>query len=131
MEGGERNNNNRKDSRFLVDYSHTVWRNCFITVVYFQVDVLQETVRYIEDLERRLLAQVHCAGLPRQLLNCETKSNPERPESKPEVQIHDLRNMLHTSLQPVLEAKLKKQRLEDEAKIAQLLRDAGSSRPQT
>ena len=36
--------------------------------------MLQETVRYIESLERRLLAQVHCAGLPPQLAKLQQKS---------------------------------------------------------
>lgn len=102
-----------------------------IDLIYFQIDVLQETVRYIEDLERRLLAQVQSAGLPRQLVKFEHKDdghdrNEPLPRRSP-VQIEDLRNLLHSSLQPVLEEKLKKQRLEDENNIAQLLSDAGST----
>lgn len=102
-----------------------------IDLIYFQIDVLQETVRYIEDLERRLLAQVQSAGLPRQLVKFEHKDDGhDRTEPLPRrspVQIEDLRNLLHSSLQPVLEEKLKKQRLEDENNIAQLLSDAGST----
>ena len=98
---------------------------------YLQIDVLQETVRYIEDLERRLLAQVQSVGLPRQLIKFEHKDDgADRTDSRASrspVQIQDLRNMLHSSLQPVLEEKLKKQRLEDENNIAQLLSDAGSA----
>jgi len=98
-----------------------------------EVDVLQETVKYIEDLERRLLEQVQCAGLPRQLRKFESKDdataqNSENPASQtPPVQIHDLRSMLHSSLQPILHEKLKKQRLEDQDRIAKLLREAHSS----
>jgi len=101
-----------------------------------EVDVLQETVRYIEDLERRLLAQVQCAGLPHQLKSFQNKhdaavSNPETGENPGEapVEIHDLRSLLHARLQPALRHKLDKQREHDNTNIQQLLRDSGAAGP--
>ena len=95
--------------------------------------MLQETVRYIEDLERRLLAQVHCAGLPPQLQKFDKKDDPAAPSTAAapaatgSVQMQELRSLLHTSLGPVLEARLAKQRAEDQTNIARLLEEASAT----
>ena len=126
--------------------------NIFNILLILQVDVLQETVRYIEDLERRLLAQVRTAGLPRQLLpyakqeqqdlpntsaGVQSDSAPQQQQpgvqldrghtKQPGVGLDQLRSLLHTSLQPALLAKLKKQRREDEDNIARLIRESSGS----
>ena len=92
------------------------------------MDVLQETVRYIVDLERRLLAQVQCAGLPPQLQKFDDPASaPSSSTPAASVQMQDLRSLLHTSLGPVLEARLTKQRAEDETNIARLLEEANAA----
>ncbi len=109
------------------------------------MDVLEETVKYIESLERRLLERVRLSGLPARLhklqpttpgddagdgrLHLPTIGSSENPVGPVRtgggggLEIQDLRNLLHHSLQPALEQKLKKQRMEDDAMIRQLLEE--------
>ena len=116
-------------------------KNCFC----FQMDVLQETVRYIEELERRLLERVRVTGLPARLQKLHpvagddirprpiggagSLENPGGP-SGGGLEIQDLRSLLHHSLQPALEQKLKKQKIEDDATIRRLIAEGGLSSPQ-
>jgi hypothetical protein len=112
------------------------------------MDVLQETVRYIEELERRLLDRVRLTGLPHHLhkldqaaaaghrpatVSAGSLENPVGPTRTGPVggsgggglEIQDLRNLLHHSLQPALEQKLKKQKNEDDAVIRRLIAESG------
>jgi hypothetical protein len=91
-----------------------------------EVDILQETVKYIEELEKRLLSQVQSAGLPPKLAKLEHKRSSENPPTIP-LKIQDLRNLVHTSLQPALHEKLVKQRQEDQATLQKLLSEASTS----
>lgn len=91
-----------------------------------EVDILQETVKYIEELEQRLLSQVQSVGLPPKLAKIEHKTVLENPSTIP-LKIQDLRNLVHSSLQPRLQEKLTKQRQEDHANIQKLLNEASTS----
>jgi len=111
--------------------------------VCFQMDVLQETVKYIEDLERRLLERVRVSGLPARLQKLDAAADGVRHQPPSEnsdglpslrsggggggLEIQDLRHLLHTSLQPGLQHKLKKQQLEDEARLHHLMEERGLS----
>ena len=104
-------------------------KNCFC----FQMDVLQETVRYIEELERRLLERVRVTGLPARLQKLHpvagddirprpiggagSLENPGGP-SGGGLEIQDLRSLL------------KKQKNEDDATIRRLIAEGGLSSPQ-
>jgi hypothetical protein len=112
-------------------------------VLSFQMDVLQETVKYIEDLERRLLERVRVSGLPARLQKLDAAADgvrhhlpSENSDGSPSLrssggggglEIQDLRHLLHTSLQPGLQHKLKKQQLEDEARLHHLMEERGLS----
>lgn len=113
-----------------------------------EMEVLQETVRYIEELERRLLARVRLTGqLPARLQKLDPSTtatattiqlpgsleNPGHSCSSSlgggggSLEIQELRQLLHHSLQPALEQKLKKQKSEDEAVIRRLVAETCSS----
>jgi len=103
-----------------------------------EVDILEETVRYIEQLEHKLLSQVQSIGLPSKLAKQDVKDLPEK-STKSEtsengaaagesgLRIEDLRNLVHKSLQPELHQKLMKQRRQDQLNIQTLLSEASSS----
>ena len=118
------------------------------------MDILQETVKYIEELEQRLLSQVQAVGLPAKLAKHHNSvaavssltSTPTTTSVTSNVttagvggsdgraagtkvglgglKIHELRNLVHSSLQPALHDKLAKAKHEDEVNIQRLLQQA-------
>jgi len=106
-----------------------------------QAEILEETIRYIDDLHQQLLRRIHTSGVPATLRGSvqETQttlssqqdgvngssSNPptqrlsERPTN--EWNTDDVRNLVETALAPRLEAKLRQKRREDRERLGHIL----------
>jgi len=106
-----------------------------------QAEILEETIRYIDDLHQQLLRRIHSSGVPATLRNSAqqtpatlssipgTGSNEsstssqqrlcERPTT--EWTTNDVRNLVETALAPRLEAKLRQKRREDREKLDHIL----------
>ena len=106
-----------------------------------QAEILEETIRYIDDLHQQLLRRIHSSGVPATLRNSAqqtpatlssipgTGSNEsstssqqrlcERPTT--EWTTNDVRNLVETALAPRLEAKLRQKRREDREQLDHIL----------
>eukprot|EP00090_Calanus_glacialis_P020987 TRINITY_DN3239_c0_g1_i2.p1 TRINITY_DN3239_c0_g1~~TRINITY_DN3239_c0_g1_i2.p1 ORF type:complete len:176 (+),score=51.34 TRINITY_DN3239_c0_g1_i2:44-529(+) len=90
-----------------------------------EVDILEETTRYILSLEQKLLEKVREHGLPEKL---KMKDNPavcddlsDNEDVKGNIDINMMKSILHKFAQPEIERKLEDQKIEDEKQILEIL----------
>jgi len=106
-----------------------------------QAEILEETIRYIDDLHQQLLRRIHTSGVPATLRDSaqetpvtlssrpdgvngsSSSSSPglliERPTN--EWTTNDVKNLVETALAPRLEAKLRQKRREDRERLDHIL----------
>ena len=66
----------------------------------FQEEILEETVKYIEDLHCQLLERIHCQGLPSRLRKVASEDDHQNTDN---MGLSQMRTLLERSLQPQLE----------------------------
>merc|ERR1712223_2234227 len=105
-----------------------------------QAEILEETIRYIDDLHQQLLRRIHSSGVPATLRNSaqqtpatlssipgtgdnESTSSQQRLCERPTTEwtTNDVKNLVETALAPRLEAKLRQKRREDREKLDHIL----------
>merc|ERR1719318_675635 len=91
-----------------------------------EVDILEETTRYILSLEQKLLEKVHEHGLPEKLVKM--KDNPavsddlsDNDNRKDNIDMDMMKCILHKFAQPEIERRLQDQEIEDQKQISEIL----------
>lgn len=106
-----------------------------------QAEILEETIRYIDDLHQQLLRRIHTSGVPTTLRGSaqetpitlssrqeevngsSSTSSPQRLSERPTTEwtTNDVKNLVETALAPRLEAKLRQKRREDRERLGHIL----------
>merc|ERR1712179_313537 len=106
-----------------------------------QAEILEETIRYIDDLHQQLLRRIHTSGVPATLRGSAQEtpitlssrpdgvngsvpsSSSQRLSERPTMEwtTNDVKNLVETALAPRLEAKLRQKRREDQEKLGHIL----------
>jgi len=106
-----------------------------------QAEILEETIRYIDDLHQQLLRRIHASGVPATLkgsaqetpitlssrpdgINGSSQSSSsQRLSERPTMEwtTNDVKNLVETALAPRLEAKLRQKRREDQERLGHIL----------
>merc|ERR1719318_156976 len=91
-----------------------------------EVDILEETTRYILSLEQKLLEKVREHGLPGKLVKM--KDNPavsddlsDHDDHKDNIDMNMMKCILHKFAQPEIERRLEDQKIEDQKQISEIL----------
>ena len=95
----------------------------FVNSLMFQVDILEETTRYIRSLEQKLLEKVREHGLPEKLVKMKDKHivSDDRSDNKDNIDMTMMKCILHKFAQPEMERRLEDQKIDDEKQISEIL----------
>lgn len=106
-----------------------------------QAEILEETIRYIDDLHQQLLRRIHTSGVPSTLRGSaretpitltsrqgdvngsSSSSTPQSLSERPTTEwtTSDVKNLVDTALAPRLEAQLRQKRREDRERLGHIL----------
>ena len=91
-----------------------------------QVDILEETTRYILSLEQKLLEKVREYGLPEKLVKMKDKhivsdDQSDNEDAKDNIDMNMMKCILHKFAQPEIERRLEDQKIEDDKQISEIL----------
>ena len=94
----------------------------FITFWCFQVDILEETTRYILSLEQKLLEKVREHGLPEKLVKMKdnlavSDDLSDSDNTTDNIDMNTLQSILHKYAQPEVERRLEEQKMEEEKRL--------------
>ena len=89
----------------------------FVSIL-FQEEILEETVKYIEDLHCQLLERIHCQGLPSRLRKVASEDDHQNTDN---MGLSQMRTLLERSLQPQLEERGRRREEEERRKLKQLI----------
>ena len=98
----------------------------FVNSLMFQVDILEETTRYILSLEQKLLEKVRKHGLPEKFVKMNdnhvvSDDLSDNEDAKDNIDMHMMKCILHKFAQPEIERRLEDQKIEDEKQILEIL----------
>ena len=98
----------------------------FVNYLMFQVDILEETTRYILSLEQKLLEKVREHGLPEKLVKMKdnhvvSDGLSDNDDVKDNIDMNMMKCILHKFAQPEIKRKLENQKIEDEKQILEIL----------
>ena len=87
-----------------------------------QVDILEETTRYILSLEQKLLEKVREHGLPEKLVKMKdnlavSDDLSDSDNTTDNIDMKTLQSILHKYAQPEVERRLKEQNIEEEKRL--------------
>lgn len=88
-------------------------------------DILEETVKYIEDLHNRLLERIHSQGLPSRLREVAREGESS---GSADLKMEEMRTLLERSLQPELMRRQRQRSEEDKVKVKQLIQASALQR---
>jgi len=90
--------------------------------------ILEETIKYIDDLHKQLLERIHCHGLPSQMQNAsedhESTANPSN------MNLEEMKELLQKSIQPQLEARQKIRRQQESVRLKKFMEESHIERPE-
>ena len=95
-----------------------LWHIFNIFSILFQEEILEETVKYIEDLHCQLLERIHCQGLPSRLRKVASEDDHQNTNN---MGLSQMRTLLERSLQPQLEERGRRREEEERRKLKQLI----------
>ena len=87
------------------------------------IDILEETTRYILSLEQKLLEKVREHGLPEKLVKMKDIHivSDDQSDNEDNIDMTMMKCILHKLAQPDIERRLEDQKIEDEKKILEIL----------
>eukprot|EP00092_Neocalanus_flemingeri_P015626 GFUD01016914.1.p1 GENE.GFUD01016914.1~~GFUD01016914.1.p1 ORF type:complete len:158 (+),score=61.28 GFUD01016914.1:546-1019(+) len=87
-----------------------------------EVDILEETARYILNLEQKLLEKVREHGLPEKLDKLKDNSAvSDDPSDNSAIDMDSLKSLLHRYAKPELRRRLDEQKIEDQKQIDRIV----------
>ena len=94
-----------------------------------QVDILEETARYISSLEQKLIEQVREHGLPDKLDKFRDNSAVSDASSDnsatDNLDMNTLKTILHKYAEPKIVSRLEEQQMEEQKQICNILQTGG------
>merc|ERR1712080_115950 len=80
--------------------------------------ILEETIKYIDDLHQQLLERIHCHGLPSQMRNASEDHEGADPSN---MNLDEMKELLQKSIQPQLEARQKIRRHQESIRLKKFI----------